>query len=240
VSKPLDDLVREAREHLGSTEAKGVDWNSVEGALFVRIDQERREEHARFTRSKPRWLRLAPGFAAAAAAAAVVFAFAHADERGAAEAVASGGRGVEAVDGAEIGGRVAEIEGDARVLVDGRPAGQGTTLRLGDVIEVQRSGVVIERPGKLTLRIEGGSRAVVTRTDGALILALAQGAVEAQVVPVPSGEAFAVDVDGSRVAVHGTHLRVARSARAGAHSALRGGAACIGGSVHHRCRFRPR
>jgi len=50
----------------------------------------------------------------------------------------------------------------------------------------------------------------VTHTEGALVLALAQGAVEAQVVPVASGEAFAVDVDGARVAVHGTHLRVAR------------------------------
>ncbi len=29
-------------------------------------------------------------------------------------------------------------------------------------------------------------------------------------MPVASGEAFAVDVDGARIAVHGTHLRVAR------------------------------
>ena len=47
-----------------------------------------------------------------------------------------------------------------------------------------------------------------------LVLALEDGAIEAQVTPVPSGEAFAVDIaTGSslvRVAVHGTHLRVSR------------------------------
>jgi hypothetical protein len=43
-----------------------------------------------------------------------------------------------------------------------------------------------------------------------LVLALERGAVEAQVAPVANGEAFAIDVDGARVAVHGTHLRVAR------------------------------
>jgi hypothetical protein len=50
----------------------------------------------------------------------------------------------------------------------------------------------------------------VTHAQGALVLALTEGAVEAQVVPVPNGEAFAVDVGLSRVAVHGTHLRVER------------------------------
>ena len=50
----------------------------------------------------------------------------------------------------------------------------------------------------------------MTHVQGALVLALQAGAVEAQVVPVPNGEAFAVDVGRSRVAVHGTHLRVAR------------------------------
>jgi hypothetical protein len=88
---------------------------------------------------------------------------------------------------------------------------RGAALRLGDVVEVSRGEATIERPGKLTMRIEAGTRAVVTHTEGGLVVALVRGAVEAQVVPVASGEAFAVDVGGSRVAVHGTHLRVARS-----------------------------
>ena len=69
----------------------------------------------------------------------------------------------------------------------------------------------VDRPGKLTLVLERGTRATITHSQGALVLALDEGAVEAQVVPVPSGEAFAVDVGSSRVAVHGTHLRVARA-----------------------------
>jgi hypothetical protein len=58
--------------------------------------------------------------------------------------------------------------------------------------------------------LEDSSRFTVKETRGALILGLDRGAVEAQVTPVANGEAFAVDVDGARVAVHGTHLRVAR------------------------------
>jgi hypothetical protein len=46
---------------------------------------------------------------------------------------------------------------------------------------------------------------------GPLVVALERGAVEADVNPVAEGEAFAVDVGRTRVAVHGTHLRVARS-----------------------------
>ena len=51
----------------------------------------------------------------------------------------------------------------------------------------------------------------MSRLRGSLVLALKQGAVEAQVVPVASSEAMAVDVGPSRVAVHGTRFRVART-----------------------------
>jgi hypothetical protein len=55
----------------------------------------------------------------------------------------------------------------------------------------------------------------VRHAESPLLLALEHGAVEAQVTPVPNGEAFAIDVDipndgRLRIAVHGTHLRVAR------------------------------
>jgi hypothetical protein len=201
MKQPLDDLVREARGHLGKTEAEGVDWSAVDRGLFARIEREQREERGRFVAVR-RW----PGVVAAAAAAAAVFAWAAHDVReqdGGSLAMAGG-------EASEIGGRIVGVEGEGQVLIDGRVALRGATIRLGDVIEVQRGGAVIERSGKLTMRIEAGSRAAVTHTDGALVLALARGAVEAQVVPVPRGEAFAVDIDGSRVAVHGTHLRVAR------------------------------
>ncbi len=106
-------------------------------------------------------------------------------------------------------GNVVGILGVGDLLVDGKPAAVGATLRLGDVVETRGTSVTVDRPGKLSMVIEAGTHFTVTHVQGALVLALDTGAVEAQVVPVPSGEAFAVDVAGSRVAVHGTHLRVA-------------------------------
>ncbi|MGO9836779.1 MAG: FecR domain-containing protein [Polyangiaceae bacterium] len=203
----FDKAVREARRHLGTDEAKTVDWDEVDRGLFERIAEERRVERARFT---PRRMRAWPGVALAAAAAAMVFFVSERDGKRA--------RVVDVVPGVdEIAGTLVSIDGDGQVRVDGAPVARGAQLRVGDVIEARDAQATIERAGKLTLRIEAGSRATVTHTQGALVLALAQGAVEAQVVPVASGEAFAVDVDGSRVAVHGTHLRVARD---GVHVAV--------------------
>ena len=107
-------------------------------------------------------------------------------------------------------GRVVAIEGSGSVLVDGRPGvGRRRTAarrrardrRRASDHRATRQGDADARAG---LEDRGDAR------PGALILALERGAVEAQVVPVAAGEAFAVDVEGSRVAVHGTHLRVAR------------------------------
>lgn len=198
---PLDEVVREARGQLGTEQAKNVDWDAVERGLFERVAQERLVERARFL---PRGLRSWPGVALAAAAAVAVFSVAAGDARRA--------RSLDVpsaiVD--EVAGSILSIEGGGQVRVDGRDAARGASLRLGNVIETRGAEVTIDRAGKLTLRIEAGSRAIVTHAQGTMVLALVEGALEAQVVPVASGEAFAVDVDGARVAVHGTHLRVAR------------------------------
>jgi hypothetical protein len=109
-------------------------------------------------------------------------------------------------------GEIVGIDGPGALLVNGAPAAVGRALQLGDSVETHGAQAVLERqrPGELTLALERGTRAEVTHVRGPLILALVDGAVEAQVVPVTSGEAFAVDVDRSRIAVHGTHLRVER------------------------------
>jgi hypothetical protein len=198
---PLDKVVREARRQLGTEQARNVDWDAVQRGLFERIARERLVERARFLpRGLPSW----PGVALAAAAAVVVFSVAAGEARR--------GRSLEVVHVAadEIAGSISSIDGGGQVRVDGREAAHGASLRVGNVIETRGADVTIDRAGKLTLRIEAGSRAIVTHVQGTLVLALAEGALEAQVVPVASGEAFAVDVDGARVAVHGTHLRVAR------------------------------
>jgi ferric-dicitrate binding protein FerR (iron transport regulator) len=200
MSDSLDKLVRESRPDLGTREARDVNWTEVDRGLFGRIATEQRAERARLTSGRSaRWAMAAGGLAVAAAIALVV----------------GTSRQTRSIDGVQASvddgaGSVTALEGAGQLLVDGKPVGVGAALHEGDVIEARGAQATIERLGKLTLIFERGSKATVTHVDGALVVALETGAVEAQVVPVPSGEAFAVDVGRSRVAVHGTHLRVAR------------------------------
>jgi ferric-dicitrate binding protein FerR (iron transport regulator) len=201
MSDALDRLVRESRPELGTPEAQGVDWKKVDERLFRRIEAERRAERAVLVPgSGGRWALVAGGFAAAAAIAVMVGRAHDVPENQASRTVAD-----------DSAGSLVSIEGGGQLLVDGKPAAAGTVLRPGDVVEARGAQATLERPGKLTLVFEPGTRATVTHVQGALVLALEEGAVEAQVVPVPSGEAFAIDVGKARVAVHGTHLRVARA-----------------------------
>jgi ferric-dicitrate binding protein FerR (iron transport regulator) len=201
MSDRLRKLIDEARDDLGAREVRDVDWDSVDRELFARIEQERRLERTRAVGLRtPAW-----GVGAAVLAAAACFALVagKTHETRSIEAPA-------AVLASPAAGDVVGILGSGELLVDGKPAAVGATLHLGDVVETRGTSVTVDRPGKLTMVLEAGTHATVTHVQGALVLALDTGAVEAQVVPVPSGEAFAVDVAGSRVAVHGTHLRVAR------------------------------
>jgi len=211
MSKLLEQLVRESREERDKQqlEAEKVDWDTVDRELFARLQVAEAERRAERQRSVgvpagqgPAWGIGAVVLAAAAAAALVV------------------GKTHEAapIDGSPIvasqpAGTVVSVATGGELLVDGKPAVSGAVLHLGDVVEARGAQVTVERPGKLSWILEPSSLVTVTHVasgGGALVLSLARGAVEAQVVPVASGEAFAVDVDGSRVAVHGTHLRVAR------------------------------
>lgn len=63
--------------------------------------------------------------------------------------------------------------------------------------------------GRVSIHLEPGAVATVLDVGERVHLSLESGAVVADVVPVPGGEPFAVDVAGKRVAVHGTRLRVA-------------------------------
>lgn len=205
MSGALDKVLREARGQFGARAAKDVDWDAVDKGVFARIEQERRAELARLAAASRRsrvWTGAAVGLAAAAAFAIVA---------GRTRETRSLDVPAPHVAEAAVVGSIASIDGAGEVLVAGRAAAVGTVLRAGDSIEVRGvAQATIDRPGKLTFVVESGSRAVVERGGAALVLALERGTVEAQVVPVASGEAFAVDVGASRVAVHGTHLRVAR------------------------------
>ncbi len=88
----------------------------------------------------------------------------------------------------------------ALVQDDGRP------LQVGDRV---LGGAWLKSSGRIGIRLEPGTIATVVDTGERVHLALESGAVVADVVPVPGGEPFAVDVAGKRVAVHGTRLRIA-------------------------------
>jgi hypothetical protein len=203
MSKLLDhmtQLARESRKLEAEREVAKVDWDAVDRKLFARLEAERRAERSQVVVGRsPAW-----GFGAAALAAAAAVAL-----------IVGKTRETESVDAPVVAnvapaGTVMAVASGAQLLVDGKPAAAGAVLHLGDVVEARGGTVTVERPGKLSWLLEPSSIATVTHVQGALVLALDRGAVEAQVVPVAAGEAFAVDVDGSRVAVHGTHLRVAR------------------------------
>lgn len=201
MSDLLRKLIDESRDELGTREARQVDWDAVDRELFARIEQERRLERTRAVgRRAPAW-----GVGAAVLAAAACFALV-AGKTHEPQSLEAPVASVEAPPA----GSVVGILGVGTLLIDGKPATVGATLHLGNVVETRGTSVTVDRPGKLSMVIEAGTRATVTHVQGALVLALDTGAVEAQVVPVPSGEAFAVDVAGARVAVHGTHLRVSR------------------------------
>jgi ferric-dicitrate binding protein FerR (iron transport regulator) len=204
-TKGLDDLLRESREHLGTREAGALDWDRVERGLFARIESEQARERREMLAARSRH-RVAWGVGAAALAVAASVALFVGKTRGPSlnEAAERAGASDESA------GAVASIGQDATAMVDGKPVAIGSPLRLGNDVDARGGRVTFDRPGKVSWILESGSRTTVTHVQGALVLALQSGTVEAQVVPVASGEAFAVDVDGARIAVHGTHLRVAR------------------------------
>jgi hypothetical protein len=202
VKGALDHWIREAREDLGKRPAPDVDWNAVDEKLFARIDELKKAERARF-RIGPRRPWAATGAALAAAIAVVALVFGRPTER-APLAGAPDMRGQETI------GSLSDIGPFGRVLLRGAPIQRGTALAVGDELEVRDADAFVESPGKVRLLIERGSRVRVTRRRGPLVVALEEGAIEADVTPVASGEAFAVDVAHARVAVHGTHFRVAR------------------------------
>lgn len=192
-------IVREARRFWGREAHRQVNWEAVDRGLFERIEGELRSEQQALTRRPSRGWLAAAGLLAAAGVAAIL---------------AKTGRGhsfdVEHPSADEEAATIAAIDGPGEVTLDDRRVAIGTALHVGDTLRTHATQVTIGRTGKLTLVLERDSTASVTHVRGALVLALSQGAIEAQVVPVSRGEAFAVDVGPSRVAAHGTHLRVAR------------------------------
>jgi len=203
MTRALDKLVREARQDLGVREVNSVDWKTVDEALFRRIDLEDARERARFAPTG-RGLAVAAALAVAAVAAVAIVA-----DRGPPSASAR----LSALRDGDVAFRTVAVGAGGVVRVNGKPAAAGADIKAGDAVDVEGADATIEIRGQVTLQLESGSRVRVTRTGHAVVVSLEAGAIEASVVPTPSGEAFAVDVDHARLAAHGTHFRVARVAR---------------------------
>jgi hypothetical protein len=200
MSDALDRMVREA-ERDWVVEAEGIRWENVDRRLFARIASEERKGRGSFAPGPTRsWTAAIAGVVAAAAVGLAIV--------GTREDLSFD---VEAAAPIDDTTTIARIDGPGPVLVNGHAATPGTVLRTNDLVEARGGQVVVTRPGKVTFLIERGSSAVLTRLRGSLVLTLQHGAVEAQVVPVASSEAMAVDVGTSRIAVHGTRFRVART-----------------------------
>jgi ferric-dicitrate binding protein FerR (iron transport regulator) len=211
-SRALDQVVRESRSSLEPPE---LDWSKLEARLMDRVAAEpssrtrlARDVHA--PRREGRVLRLGAVALAAAAALAIVV---------------RKDRDAPLLDAAvtaladNVAGSLRATEGAGEVRVAGLFASAGQVLRAGDTIEADGARAVLERPRRVVWLLEkesGIARARVKSAGESLVVGLEDGAIEAQVTAVPSGEAFAVDVAAGaklvRIAVHGTHLRVSRTA----------------------------
>jgi hypothetical protein len=222
----LDTLVEEAKQHLDVGDAAGkrhVDWAGLETRLMASIEKEKpallREVGPSAPRRRDRLVR-AGALLLASAAAVTLFVRRDADRDVALGDATSSGDGVSASSL-----RATEGTGDIRIgEIVGTP---GYVVRAGDAIAADGARAVFERPRKVSWLLEqdrapneearrGQPAHLRVKSAGeSLVLGLDHGVIEAQVVPVPAGEAFAVDIATERnvvrVAVHGTHLRVARS-----------------------------
>ena len=87
----------------------------------------------------------------------------------------------------------------------------GDQLALGTHVTAGNQAVVVEHRGRATWTLEPHATALVTNAGEFLTLRLESGALSATVVPNPKPETFAVEVEGTRVAVHGTAFRVERA-----------------------------
>jgi hypothetical protein len=202
--RPSEPL-RASIHDLCSAPPPELDWNRIEASLTDRIARENGSFSSRARRGNVVWLSAAMALAAAASFAFFVSRRAEPPEAP-----------LAAIELPAPAGALIALRGAGDVRVGGQTVARGGALAQGARVEAAGATGVFERVGKVRWLLEPGSAVTIARADAPLIVALERGATEAQVVPVPSGEAFAVDVTSARgnvvrVAVHGTHLRVARS-----------------------------
>ncbi len=86
----------------------------------------------------------------------------------------------------------------------------GDGLALGTHVSAGNQNVTVEHVGRARWTLEPHATASVADAGEFLTVRLESGAVSASVTPNPKPETFAIEVAGTRVAVHGTAFRVER------------------------------
>ncbi len=205
----LRALTDEAREHLTPERmtGKAIDWSVVDDKLFARLAKEPAPARG--------GLRLLPAAAIAsvlALAASAMFVIGHRD------APSPGAyKPVTAADSVADASSFLRQLGQGEVRIGGKLASADAAAHLGDTVTVDGGRAVFAhnegdaRMVTWSLSNEGRSqaRARLVAEDRALVVALEDGAVEAE-VRSSDRQSFAVDVGRARVSVKGTHLRVER------------------------------
>jgi hypothetical protein len=189
-------------DELRAEEPPELRWDQIERSLMLEVA---RRERARIGRSGT-VMESAFGRVFAFAAAAAMLAL----------GVSSMTRG-SALPRPELQtSRVVDAE---RAPLSGQPAGERDllSLREGDVIEAGESPVRFGHEGALSWTLEPGSRVRVRAMGQGGVghtVALERGSIRAEVTPRDPSEglieAFAVEVEHTRVAVHGTAFSVRR------------------------------
>lgn len=191
------------------TEAKAAsvadrDWKKIDAKLFARIEEEQAAREQARRGGKVLWLAFAGTLAAAAAA--MLF-------------MKSGPVAPVALEDAAHAGSLLSARG-ATVQVGGVVLHEGQSIAAGDRLAALDGSPLFQQEARtgtaVVFGLEQDSTVRVQHAASPLVLSLERGAAEAQVTPVANGEAFAIDLTAqggavARVAVHGTHLRVARA-----------------------------
>lgn len=205
---PLAKLTLEAKASFSprGIGTRDIDWAAQEERLAMRLELER----AREARSRKKQLALGVGMSLALAAGMLFLLSAppeatspSAPAREVASIVKGGLRG--ATPRAAGSDPSLLVEGDTLDVADGPLVYERQAAKAG---EPRRAIWAVDPAG------ETSARAKVVKASNTLVVSLERGAIEADITPVRDGEAFAIDVSSesgtTRVAVHGTHLRVAR------------------------------
>jgi len=93
---------------------------------------------------------------------------------------------------------------------------QLAALEVGEVAETTGRAAQYDKPGVVSLALAPNSRFEVVANDlereasGGVTVSLERGSIHAEVTPRPYGEVFAVEVERTRIAVHGTSFTVTR------------------------------